>query len=187
MDGFLGEIRTFAFTFAPSGWLLCNGGILSVQQYSALFSIIGTTYGGNGSTTFAVPNYQGRGPISAGTGPGLSSYVAGEAFGTEGITVLQSEMPAHNHIVHLKTVVGSPGVAPPGLENVPTGITSLSRLVSPAGTPGAAYTKPPLTSPVMMSPTTIGVTGGTSPHENRQPYLPLIVCICTSGTYPSRN
>ncbi len=187
MDGFLGEIRAFAFSFAPAGWMQCNGNILPLQQYSALFSIIGTMYGGNGSTTFAVPNYQGRGPISAGAGPGLSSYVAGSQFGSELITLLQTDMPKHNHVVHNKTVVGSPGVAPPGLENVPTGITSLSRLVSPLGTPGAAYAKPPLTQPVMMSPTTIGVTGGTSPHENRQPYLPLIVCICINGAYPSRN
>jgi microcystin-dependent protein len=183
MDGFLGEIRAFGFTFAPSGWMQCNGNILPIQQYSALYSLLGTNYGGNGTTTFALPNYSGRGPVSAGQGPGLTNWVVGQLAGSEYISLTQGQMPAHSHIVHNKVFPS----AITGLSNVPTNTTSLSRLSSPAGTPSAPYLKPPLTQPVIMHPLSVGITGSSNPHENRQPYLPLMVCICMNGAYPSRN
>ncbi|MGH6614298.1 phage tail protein [Sphingomonas sp.] len=183
MDGYLGEIRAFGFTFVPRGWLQCNGNILPIQQYAALFSILGTNYGGNGTTTFALPNYSGRGPVSQGQGPGLSNYVVGESIGSEYITLNQTTMPAHSHIVHNKVLPS----AITGLSNVPTNATSLSRLSSPAGTPSAPYLKPPLTQPVIMHPLSVGITGSSNPHENRQPYLPLMVCICIEGVFPTRN
>jgi microcystin-dependent protein len=183
MDAYLGEIRAFAFSYAPRNWMPCNGQTLSIAQYSALYSILGTQYGGNGTTTFQLPNLSGRATMSQGQGPGLSAYSVGDLSGEEAHTLVQSEMPAHVHQVHGKVETGGNT----GLKNVPAGNTYLSRLTSTSVDPDVGYTRPPLATPVTLAPTTIGAAGNGMPHENRQPMLPLMLCICFNGEFPSRN
>jgi microcystin-dependent protein len=166
-EPFLGEIRIFGFNFAPRGWAFCNGQILSIAQNTALFSLLGTTYGGNGQTTFALPNLQSRVPVHFGQGPGLSSYALGQQAGTESVTLLVTQLPQHNHTVGASTqsdITGNP------TGNVPAG--------------GASYDT---TANAAMSSTMIGQTGGNQPHENLQPYLALNFCIALAGIFPSRN
>ena len=183
MDAYLGEIRAFAFSYAPGNWISCNGQTLPIQQYTSLYSILGTQYGGNGTTTFQLPNLNGRATMSQGQGPGLSAHSVGDLSGEETHTLVSSEMPAHVHQVHGKVETGGNT----GLKNVPASNTYLSRLTSTGGDPDIGYAKPPLTGPVTLAPATIGVAGGGMPHENRQPLLPLMLCICFNGVFPSRN
>ncbi len=163
---FMSEIRMMAFNFPPKGWAFCNGQFLPINQNQALFSLLGTTYGGNGQTTFALPNLQGRVPIH--TGPG---FVLGQAAGQEAHTVTQSEMPAHNHAVNASSL--------PGNTPVPTG----SVLSSPLN-----MTWSPLKDPATtLAPGTISNTGGSQPHQNMQPYAVLSFCIALQGVFPSQN
>jgi microcystin-dependent protein len=164
---FLGEIRIFPYNFAPRGWAFCNGQILSISQNTALFSLLGTTYGGNGQTTFALPDLRGRVPNSSGQGPGLSSYTLGQVGGTETVTLTQSEMPSHNHGVN-STNADATSARPGG--NFPAA--------------GGGYNS---ASSNTMAPTMIGNAGGSQPHSNVQPYLTLNYCIALTGIYPSRN
>ncbi|MDE2365511.1 MAG: phage tail protein [Betaproteobacteria bacterium] len=172
MDPFLGEIRPFAGNFAPRGWALCQGQLLSIAQNDALFSLLGTTYGGDGQTTFGLPNLASRVALHQGTGPGLSPRVIGEAGGAETVTLSNAQMPVHSHAA--------------GCSN--TGANSLS----PAGSywstdPGgntAAYSN---TAGAQMAGTAIGNTGGSQPHNNLQPYLVINYIIALEGIYPSRN
>ena len=168
---FIGEIRLFAFPFAPKGWLLCNGQLLAIQQWQALFSILGTTYGGNGVNTFALPNMQGRVPTHWGTSPSLGSIVIGEQLGQESHTLLLTEVPAHTHLASGSTDAAS--LAGP-VNNVVA--TSAQNPYAPA-----------LTNPVTLWPGTVAQAGGGQPHQNRQPYLVVSACIAINGTFPSRN
>jgi microcystin-dependent protein len=166
-DPFIAEIRIMAFNFAPSGWAQCNGQILPINQNQALFSILGTTYGGNGQTTFALPDLRGRVPVYP-----HSNFSLGGARGEEAHTLALSEITSHTH-----ALVGS---SASGTSNSPVGTVL-------ASSPGNVYTSPGGGGATTLTPATIGTTGGGQPHENRQPYLTLNFCIALVGIYPSRN
>jgi microcystin-dependent protein len=166
---FLSEIRIMSFNFAPKGWAMCNGQTLPINQNQPLFALLGTTYGGNGQTTFALPNLQGRTSLHMGGG-----HTLGERGGEEAHTVNQSEMPAHTHIA---TVDVKPG---DNTSANPTGSY-------PANTGGTPMYSPGSSNMVAMNPGMVTSTGGSQPHENRQPYLCLNFCIALQGIFPSRN
>jgi microcystin-dependent protein len=168
-EPFLGELRLMPYTFAPQGWAFCNGQILSIAQNTALFSLLGTTYGGDGRSTFALPDLRGRVPISAGQGPGLSNYTLGEVSGTETVTLDTTQLPAHRH-----TVVANSGPASTGR---PDGAV-------PARTSANAYAVAP--DETAMNAGMLGVSGGSQPHNNLQPFLVLNWCIALQGIFPSR-
>ncbi len=172
-DAFVAEIRIFGFNFAPKGWALCNGQLLPISQNTALFSLLGTTYGGDGKSTFGLPNLQDRAPMHPGQGPGLTRRDLGESAGTPTITLIDSEMPAHSHLAGANS--GSSGQASPA-NNVWGSL--------------AGRNPPPLyqsSAPdVQMSPLALAVAGGSQPHNNRQPYLGLNFCIALQGIFPSR-
>lgn len=174
-DFYLGQIQPFGFNFAPKNWAMCNGQLLSIQQNAALFSLLGTTYGGNGTTNFALPDLRGRASLHMGQGPGLSPYAEGQASGSETVTLISSQMPAHNHIMQATT--NSTAASP---NNAILATASLST----DGTPVNAYGTTPNTT---MAPTSVGISGGSQPHTNMQPYLVVNWCIALSGIYPSRN
>jgi microcystin-dependent protein len=171
---FLGEIRIFGFNFAPRGWALCNGQILSIAQNTALFSLLGTQYGGNGQTTFALPNLQSRVPVHQGTGPGLSNYVIGEVTGTENVTLLTTQMPAHNHTVSIQAF-GSDATSakPAGKYLANSGAANIYNSTQDGTLMGA---QPPT-----------GIAGGNQPFPILQPLLVLNFCIAMQGIFPSRN
>lgn len=175
-EPFLGQICIYGFNFAPRGWAFCNGQILPIAQNTALFSLLGTTYGGNGQTTFALPNLQGRAPLHFGQGPGLSSYDLGQVGGTENTTLTSNQMPTHIHGVPLQAASGAAGdtanpsgAFPAKLDNMYASTTDGSFLgQSPS---------PPQTGP----------SGGNQPFSILQPYLVLNYCIALEGIFPSRN
>jgi microcystin-dependent protein len=177
-EAFIGEIRSFGFNFAPYGWFQCNGQLLPISQYSALFSILGTTYGGNGTTNFALPNLQGNSPMHWGTGAGLNT-VLGEVQGASTVTLAPTQMPGHTHpISALNVPSGSAAERSPGPK-------PNSYLAETTG--GLIYQGAPSTPNTPFAPTTISSNGGSLPHENMQPYLVLNFCICLDGMFPSRN
>jgi microcystin-dependent protein len=171
---FTGEIQVFGFYFVPVDWAACNGTTLSVTQNTTLFSLLGTTYGGNGSTTFQLPNLVDRAACSQGQGPGLTQRTIGEAFGEISHTLITQEMPSHSHAM---TIYGQSNTAyrgaSPQAGNWLGGPLKTSSFV-PSGTPNTT-----------LSPNEIAQTGGNQPHENRHPYLVLNYCIALSGAYPS--
>lgn len=170
---FVAEIRMFAGNFAPTGWALCNGQILPISQNTALFSLLGTTYGGNGQTTFALPDLQGNVPIHAGQGSGLSLYDLGQMSGSETVTLLQSEIPAHSHPI----VVRPSGQAPPlGTATGNTGARSNSRPYTPDA---PNTTMDPLTGLI--------IAGSSLPHNNMMPYLTVTFIIALQGVFPPRT
>jgi microcystin-dependent protein len=172
-EPFLGEIRMTGFNFAPAGWALCDGQILAISSNTALFALLGTTYGGNGTTTFALPNLQGRVPVHQGTGAGLSTYVIGEQIGVENVTLLASQMPEHTHLVNAVAAGGnsaSPQNALPAIES--TG-TSLNYSTASAG--------------VNMNSATNALAGGSQPFSIVQPVLCVNFIIALEGIFPSRN
>lgn len=172
-DQFVAEIRIFGFNFAPKSWAFCNGQLIPISQNTALFSLLGTTYGGDGKSTFALPNLQGCAPLQEGQGPGLSLYDLGQTGGSQTVTLTTSEMPLHNHGVGAQTV-------PLGGVADPTGAT-LSRPAS-----GNLYFPAGGESLVPMASEAIGPAGGNSAHNNMQPYLTLNFCIALQGIYPQR-
>lgn len=175
MDPLLGEIRMFGGNFAPRGWQLCNGQLLSIAQNTALFSILGTTFGGNGQTTFGLPDYRGRVPMHWGQGTGLTARTLGEVDGVEAVTLLSTQMPMHTH-----SLTGSTGS---GTTDDPTG----GVLGKPADSDGNAVTLYNTTPNAPMLPGAIGVAGGSQPHPNMQPYLCVSFIIAVEGVFPSRN
>jgi microcystin-dependent protein len=170
-EPFVGEIRMFGFGFAPQGWALCNGQLLPISQNTALFSLLGTTYGGDGRTTFALPNMQSRVPVCQGQGPGLSSYAEGQAGGAETVTLAAAQMPGHTHPV--KASSSAAGSDQPGGR-------ALARSAS------HIYTAEPDTSTVMNADM-LGGAGGSQPHGNIQPYLAVNFCIALTGIFSPRN
>jgi microcystin-dependent protein len=166
-EPFLAEVRIFPYNFAPRGWAFCDGQLLAIAQNTALFSLVGTIYGGNGITTFALPNLQGRTPIGQGQGPGLSSYEVGETGGVETVTLTAQELPSHTH--SLRAVSGAATTGVPG------------GTVAPATGGSAVYA--PAQNLVAMAP----IGGAGAPHPNRQPYTVLNFCIAVQGIFPSRN
>jgi len=176
MEAFLGSIIIFAGNFAPNGWQLCQGQLLSIAQNSALFSLLGTYYGGNGVSTFALPDLRGRIPISQGQAPGLSQYDIGQMSGVENVTLTNSSMPAHNHLMNASTNAADQG-SPGG--------DYLAEIVDPvSGNATPLYTA---TTNATMNPLAIAASGGSQPHENRSPYLCLNYIICMQGIFPSRQ
>ncbi|MDO7843142.1 phage tail protein [Sphingomonas immobilis] len=176
-EPYIGEIRLVGFSFAPASWALCEGQILSIAQNSALFSILGTTYGGNGQTTFQLPDLRGRAAMHWGTGPGLTNRVLGEVSGVDTVTLNSQQMPAHLH----QLVGGTVGTAVAQKVATPA-----SNVMFGQSNQGAAYSTA-TTPPVLMSPSAIGSQGGSQPHTNIQPRLRLRYIICLQGIFPSRN
>ena len=170
-EPFLGQISIYGFNFAPRGWAMCNGQILPIAQNTALFSLLGTTYGGNGQTTFALPDLRSRVPIHVGQGPGLSSYSLGQAAGTETDTLTINQMPQHNHLVNAS---GEDGDSSKPAGRFPAVMTQGSGYLSASD--GST-----------MAATVIGLTGGGQPFPILQPYLTLNFCIALEGIFPSRN
>ena len=166
-EPFLSEIRIFSFNFPPKGWAFCNGQLLPINQNQALFALLGTTYGGNGQTNFALPNLRGRLPIHVGNG-----HTLGEAAGSSAVTISQQTMPQHLHFVN--------AVNSPATTNTPTNALMLAQSTGSQGYAAAAN----LTA---MAPEAVGNVGGSQPHTNMMPYLVLNFCIALQGIFPSQN
>ena len=183
MDEYMGMIKIFAGNFAPKGWLTCSGQLLSIAQNSALFSLLGTTYGGDGVTTFALPNLQSRVPVGMGQGPGLSYRTQGEVSGTESNNLIIPNIPPHSHpaVLSVSSGDGSQGVATPGV-SIATPGTLTGRTFTP--TMGFNTTTPNIAlnqTSVVTAPIGQGL-----PVNNMQPYIAMMYIICTQGLYPSR-
>ncbi len=168
-DPFVAEIRIFPFNFAPKGWAWCDGQLLPLSQNTALFSLLGTTYGGNGKSNFALPDLQGRSPMHPGQGPGLSLHDLGETGGSETVSLLESEIPSHSHTFR-GTSEGDDSLIPGGnyygqLSVVYSGASNLTA----------------------MNPSMIAPAGGDQPHNNMQPYLTFYFCIALQGVFPPRT
>lgn len=172
-DPFVAEIRIFPFNFAPRGWAWCDGQLLPLSQNTALFSLLGTTYGGNGKSNFALPDLQGRAPMHPGQGPGLSLYDLGETGGTETVTLLESEMPAHPHQFNAS---GAPADAQQPTGNSPARVIGALPYATPTGAPL-----------VPMAFEADVPAGGDMPHNNMMPYLTLYFCIALQGVFPPRT
>jgi microcystin-dependent protein len=177
-DQFVAEIRIFPFNFPPTGWAFCDGQLMPISQNTALFSLLGTTYGGDGKSTFALPNLQGSAPMQPGQGQGLSERFLGEQSGVESITLLQSEIPVHTHALQ--------SVSADATSADPEGMV-LSKGFYDTGTVTGAIAFYQTAAPnVQMNPLVIGFTGGNLPHNNMQPYLTLNFCIALQGIFPQR-
>jgi microcystin-dependent protein len=175
MDPFLGEIRMMGFNFPPRGWALCNGQLLSIAQNTALFSLLGTQYGGNGQTTFALPDLRGRFPMHQGMGPGLPDRTIGEMAGVVNTNILNIHMPQHTHTV---APLASSGLA---TQTAPNGAV----LAAGLGSKEARFANE--TGDVAMAAFNSGVSGGSQPISIMNPYLTINFCIALEGIYPSRN
>jgi microcystin-dependent protein len=171
MDPFVAEIRIFPFNFAPKGWAFCDGQILPLSQNTALFSLLGTTYGGDGKSNFALPNMQGNVPMHPGQGPGLSLHDLGETGGSDTVSLLESEMPSHSHGLTASQSDGTDNK--PAQENFAAGVG-----IGMYAAPGAL---------INLSDNAIAPAGGDQPHNNLQPYLTLNFCIALQGVYPPRT
>ena len=172
-DPFVAEIRIFPFNFAPKGWAFCDGQILPLSQNTALFSLLGTTYGGDGKSNFALPNVQGNAPMHPGQGPGLSLHDLGETGGSETVSLLESEIPSHSHALNANATTAS--------KSLPTG-NSLAK-----GSAMVPYLAPAGAPLVNMADQTITPAGGDQPHNNMQPFLTLNFCIALQGVFPPRG
>lgn len=169
-DPFVAEIRMFGFTFAPKGWAFCNGQLLPISQNTALFSLLGTTYGGDGKSTFALPDLQGSTPLQPGQGQGLSLYDLGQQGGSEFVTLLQSEMPIHTHNFEASEEVVNANNAG---ENF-------------FGAGETRYAAPAALTPVGANSLGLSIAGGSLPHNNMMPYLTVNFCIALQGVFPQR-
>lgn len=177
---FIGEIRLFGGNFAPSGWAFCNGQLQSIAQNTALFALIGTFYGGDGQSTFGLPDLRSRVPLHQGQGPGLSLYTVGQASGSEQVTLVSNQIPQHQHSLNATTAQGS--------ATTPGNTVMLATPVEP-GVKTSLYVVPGTSAvnPAPMAPQSIGVTGGNQPHSNMMPTLAINYIIAVEGIFPSRN
>lgn len=189
-NAYVGEIRAFGSNFAPRGWAICSGQLLPIAQNTALFSILGTYYGGNGTTNFALPNLMGQ--IAVGTGVSNQShntYDVGQEGGSATVTLITTEMPAHTHTFNGGTL-GPSYLPATTLLNVPSSTTYVSNifavsLTNPsAGTIGRGFAN---THNAFLNPLAVGITGGSQPHTNMMPYLAITYCICLEGVFPARS
>jgi len=174
-EPFVGEIRLFGFPRIPNGWLACDGHLLPIAQNDVLFSLLGTTYGGDGVTTFAVPDLRGRLPVHQGAGPGLPNVAIGQSGGSESVTLTTTQLPNHTHAMQAttddaNTFVPGPTVQLGALTNDVMYATNIDGL-----------------SPLVMNPAVVASTGGNQPHDNAMPTLTVSYCIAAFGIYPSRN
>ena len=172
-EKFVAEIRIFAGNFAPTGWALCNGQLMPISQNTALFSLLGTMYGGDGKSTFALPNLQGSAPLQQGQGPGLSLRVQGEVGGEQNVTLLATEMPSHTHTVQCVSAGG--------------GTNSPANAIWAGGGRGAPPMYVPAGNAAAMSPGAVSFTGVSQPHNNMPPYLCLTFIIALQGIFPPRS
>lgn len=192
MDEFIGTIKMFGFNFTPRSYELCQGQLMQISQNTALFSLLGTAFGGNGSTTFGLPDLRGRVPIGMGQGPGLTNYTIGNTGGVETVTLNTNQMPQHNHLaegVSVKINASDAAADQPS----PTGhVLATSNFMS-GRDPVEVNTYSDAAPNVALSSSSVEVSGsvapagGSQPHENRMPYLALNFCICTQGIFPSRQ
>lgn len=173
-DPFVAEIRIFPFNFAPKGWAWCDGQLLPLSQNTALFSLLGTTYGGNGKSNFALPDLQGRAAMHPGQGPGLSLHDLGETGGSETVSLLESEIPAHSHTLNGTVENGTQGTFQPGV--------TLAGSIN-----GLLYQTNTSSNIVMMNGNDLTPAGGDQPHNNMQPYLTFYFCIALQGVFPPRG
>ena len=173
MDPYLGEIRIFAGNFAPVGWFLCNGQLLPISQYTALFSILGTNYGGNGTSNFGLPNLQNSVPVMAGQGAGLSIYTLGQVGGQPSVTLTAQQVASHNH--SFKCGSGGRGEVAVVTGNVNSDAAALNNIYATAA------------DATVMNPAMISPTSPSQPHENQQPYLGLTFIIAFQGVFPPRG
>lgn len=190
-EAYIGEVRLFGGNFAPRGWALCNGQTMSIQQNAALFSILGTTYGGNGTTTFNLPNLQGRIALHAGRALNGDTFVEGQVAGESQHTLLISETPQHAHLLSPATSVSQTMATDTGTTSIPGPTTILAKAVKgaaaiPIYVPSASYPATATTLPLNLNGTT-DQAGGSLPHSNLQPYLAVTFIICLVGIFPSRN
>ncbi len=170
-DPFVAEIRIFPFNFAPKGWAWCDGQLLPLSQNTALFSLLGTTYGGNGKSNFALPDLQGRAPMHPGQGPGLSLHDLGETGGAETVSLLESEIPLHSHAMRASQADGGNGS--PQAERLATGL-GIGMYAAPSAL-------------IKLSDNALTPAGGDQPHNNMQPYLTFYFCIALQGVFPPRT
>jgi len=173
MDPFVAEIRIFPFNFAPKGWAWCDGQLMPLSQNTALFSLLGTTYGGDGKSNFALPDLQGRAPMHPGQGPGLSLHDLGETGGSETVTLLESEMPAHSHTMRAS------------LDDADLAIPTPARSLAKAS--ANLYTANTGSGTSSLADNTLAPAGGDQPHNNMQPYLTFYFCIALQGVFPPRT
>ncbi|MEA2870128.1 MAG: hypothetical protein QOH67_104 [Hyphomicrobiales bacterium] len=173
-DPFVAEIRIFGFQFAPKGWAFCDGQLLPLSQNTALFSLLGTTYGGDGKSTFALPNMQGNAPMHPGQGPGLSLHDLGETGGSQTVTLLESEIPTHSHTLMASNEDGTQG-----------SLTANITIANSVG--GKLYQTITNANVVPMNFGALGPAGGSLPHNNMQPFLTLNFCIALQGVFPPRT
>lgn len=173
-ENFIAEVRAYPYQFAPQNWADCGGQILPISQNTALYSLIGTFYGGDGRATFGLPWLSGRAPIGSGSGPGLTTQQVGEFTGVEGVTLLESQMPAHTHSSTFENEKS----------DVPT---PNGNYIGSLGTPSNQFAYGPPAALQPMHPGSLATTGSNQSHENRQPFLALRFCIALEGIYPSRN
>jgi len=174
MEGYIAQIILFAGNFAPRGWAFCHGQLISIAQNTALFALLGTTYGGNGQTTFALPDLRGRVAVGTGQGPGLSFYTLGQLAGAENITLTTNEIPAHTHALRASSADATERA--PGVDRF---------LAREATAQTAMYATTGIDT--TLSPQAISTVGSSQPHSNVQPYLAMNYVICMSGIFPSRN
>jgi microcystin-dependent protein len=175
MDAYLGEIRIFCGNFDPNNWMLCAGQLLPISRNTALFSIIGTMYGGDGKVTFALPDLGGSAPVGQGQGPGLTPRAVGEMGGAPSVTLMQNEMPTHNHLAM--------GAQQTGTANSPAGATWTTYSIGRPPSPQNLYAK---TGDVDMAPDALAPAGQNMPHNNMQPFLAMRYIICVNGIFPPR-
>ncbi len=176
MDPFVAEVRIFPFNFPPKGWAWCNGQLLPLSQNTALFALLGTFYGGDGKSTFALPDLQGRAAMHPGQGPGLSQHFLGEMAGSQTVTLLESEMPAHSHSLNASNAgADEEGQKPPegALPGVQQGTNQIWAAMA--------------SNVVQMAPQALAPTGGSQPHNNMQPYLTCYFNIALQGVFPPHN
>jgi microcystin-dependent protein len=177
MTPFIGAIFPFGFNFAPQGWAFCFGQLISIAENDALFALIGTTYGGDGVNTFALPDFRGRAPIHQGQGAGLSNYVLGQKAGSENVTLTANQLPSHNH-----NFLANNGLATVGIP------VANSSLASPKDVNNdVAYMYSQAVPNTTINNATIGPAGGSQPHSNLQPSLAMNYCIALFGIFPARN
>ncbi|WP_263385230.1 phage tail protein [Granulicella arctica] len=171
-EPFIGEVRIFGFNFAPRNWAFCRGQLIAIAQNTALFSLLGTTYGGDGRTTFALPNLQGNIPVSSGQGPGLSPYSLGQQSGSTGVTLLTTSLPGHSHTLP----AGAAATTPTPAANTFLGAGARGKTIYSTTTDGTT-----------MNAAAVATAGGNQPHNNMMPYVAMNYCICLTGIFPSRN
>ena len=177
---YVGQVIMFGGTFAPAGWMTCSGQLLPISEYETLFNLIGTTYGGDGQSTFGLPDLQGRVPIHNGQGNGLSAYVIGQKAGTETVTLTTQQIPSHNHLIGIPSSGAN--------QSVPSSATILANETTNAPGTGNAYTYAAGGGPqTAMVGSSIASAGGSQPHNNIQPVIAVTYCISLFGVYPSQN